>query len=286
VLRPLGDTNAVVSGDVRQQLVEEFLAGVDDFDPVPARYSKDRWRRVLYEAPPARYIVLVMPDEASREAARKTLEKVCERWDDWVGVLRNSYVFLVVLRDTLDALREGLAFGFEFRFLREAWIHCAVERRYEMGPISALPGLITRVDASECDEDEERRLFLHWPAHPAKNVLVDTDTVEFRDPSSESTAASSQTNDRELSTKATSLRDEKQGSSNRRQEQHHGESHNNGKSEQISALVVRCDNINAGGNVNITNNIHYGCNANPLSSSSPTVGNNQPNGNEGLTQKK
>jgi hypothetical protein len=154
-----------------------------------------------------------------------------------------------------------------------------------MDAISALPGLITLVDASECDEGEARRLFLHWPAHPAKNVLVDTDRVEFRDPSSESTAASSQTNDPELSTKATSLRDEKQGSSNREQEQHHGESHNNGKSEQISVLVVRSEHIYAGGDVNITNNIHQGCNANPLSSSSPTVGNNQPNGNEGLSQK-
>lgn len=286
VLRALGDTNAAVSEEIHEQLIQEFLSEVDGFDPAPVRYSQEWWLRILYEARPARYIVLVLPDDVSREAARRTLQKVCERWDDWVGVLRNCYVFLVVLRDTLDALREGLAFGFEVRFLREAWIHCAVESRYEMDAISALPELITKVDASKRDEGEAHRLFLHWPAQPAKNVLVDRGTVEFRDPSSESTAASSQTSDRELSTKATSSRDEQQGSSSREREQQHGESHNKGKSEQTSALVVVQDQIYAGGNVTIINNIHHGCNASPLSSSSPTVGNNQPNGNEGLTQKK
>lgn len=286
VLRASGNTSAAVSEEAHGKLMQEFLSGVDGFDPAPPRYSQEWWVRILYEAPPARYIVLVLPDEASREAARRTLEKVCERWDDWVGVLRNCYVFLVVLRDTLDALREGLAIGFEFRFLREAWIHCAVDSRHEMDAILALPGLITKVDASKRDEGEAHRLFLHWPAQPAKNVLVDPRTVEFRDPSSESTTASSQTNDRELSTKATSSRDEQQDSDNREQEQHHGESHNKGKSEQTSALVVVQDQIYAGGNVTIINNIHHGCNASPLSSSSPTVGNNQPNGNEGLNQKK
>ena len=85
-------------------------------------------------------------------------------------------------------------------------------------------------------------------------------------------------------TKAMSGWDEHKGDSNREQEQYHGKSRNHGRSEQRSALKNRQGNINAGDVYNSTH-IYHGCDANPLSSSSPTVGNNQPNGNESLSRK-
>jgi hypothetical protein len=86
--------------------------------------------------------------------------------------------------------------------------------------------------------------------------------------------------------RATSGRGEPLDCNSQEQNQQHGESHNAGKSKQQSTLNVGYGDIRAGGNVNILTTTRHGLEADPLSSSSPTVGNNQPNGNEGLSQKK
>ena len=313
VLRPVDGTNAAVGGHLRQQLIEHFLTRVDKLDPAPARNSIQWWLRIIHEAEPARCILLVLPDEASREAARRTLQKVCERWDGWVGALRDSYVCLVVLRDTLDTLRNDLERDRELDFRGELRIHCAVGSRYEMVAIPASSRFTTCIEASEHEKDEPCRILLRSKADVRESVFVDCNTVEYRATSKESTSASSDMTNFNLDlgclattlkrtaclaapvlstacltyyiTKVISARNEQQSGSIQEQEQHHGESHNHGKSEQRSALKVRQGNIRAGGDVYSSTNIYHGCDANPLSSSSPTVGNNQPNGNEGLSQK-
>jgi hypothetical protein len=201
----------------------------------------------------------------------------------------------------------------ELDFRGEVRIHCAVGSRYEMDAIPVSSRFTTYIEASEHEKGEPHRILLHLKANVRESFFVDCNTVEYRATSKESTSASSDMNNFNLDlgclattlkrtaclavpvfgtacltyyiTKAMSGCDEKQGGSNREQEQHHGESHNYGESKQRSALKVRQGNIRAGGDVYNTTHIYYGCDANPLSSSSPTVGNNQPNGNEGLSQK-
>jgi len=63
------------------------------------------------------------------------------------------------------------------------------------------------------------------------------------------------------------------------------EQHSGASITKDAALDVQHGAIKAAGDVDASTHIHHGYEANPLSSSSPTVGNNQPNGNEGLTQK-
>lgn len=314
VLRPVGSTNVAVGGHVRQQLIEHFIARVDKLDPAPAKKSPQQWLCIPQKAEPFRCILLVLPDEPSREAACKALQKVCERWDGWVGALRNSYVCPVVLRETLDTLRNDLERDRELNFIGEVRIYCAVGSRYEMDAIPASSQFTTYIEASAHEKGEARRILLCSKANPEGGVFVDHNTVDTPATSKENTSASLDTENFNLDleclasvlkrtaclaapvvgtacltyyiTKAMSRRDEQQGGGgNRAQEQHRGESRNYGKSEQRSDSKFRQGNIHAGGDVYNSTHIYHGCDANPLSSSSPTVGNNQPNGNEGLSQK-
>ena len=179
VLRPVGGTNAAVGGHVRQQFIEHFLARVDKLDPAPARNTLQWWLRILYEAEPSRCILLILPDEASREAARETLQKVCERCGGWVGALRNSYVCLVVLRDTFDTLRNDIERNRDLNFKGELRIHCAVGSRHEIEAIPASSRFTTYVEASEREKCEPRRILLHSKANVRESVFVDCNTVEY-----------------------------------------------------------------------------------------------------------
>ena len=314
VLKPLGVTGVPVSAGARKELMDNFLARVNSLDPAPAQYSLRWWLRILHEAKPRRCITLVVPDKPSREAALKALSKACEIWHGSVGALRSSYVCIVMRRKTFDDLREDLQYNSELNFKGEVLVHCAIGSRYEMGAISASPGLKTYVEASKPNESEQCRLVLPVDEKLPKGITVDDDTVETREDLSEKTTTSPNTDslDSSYSTslnwflkgvacsaviiaaatclkhvvpKATCGCEGLRGGSEREQEQQHGESHNRGKSKQTSALDVQHGAIQATGDVDASTHIHHGCEANPLSSSSPTVGNNQPNGNEGLTQK-
>ena len=75
VLRPVGDINAAVSGDVQQQLMGKFIARVNEFDPVPALYSLRWLLRRFYEVEPKCCITLAVPDDDSCDA----LWKDCKR---------------------------------------------------------------------------------------------------------------------------------------------------------------------------------------------------------------
>ena len=315
MLKPLGVTGVPVPAGARKELMDNFLARVNSLDPAPAQYSLRWWLRILHEAKPRRCITLVVPDKPSREAALKALSKACEIWHGSVGALRSSYVCIVRRRKTFDDLREDLQYNSELNFKGEVLVHCAIGSRYEMGAISASPGLKTHVEASKPNESEQCRLVLPVDEKLPKGITVDDDTVETREDLSEKTTTSPNTDslDSSYSTslnwflkgvacsaviiaaatclkhvvpKATCGCEGLRGGSEREQEQQHGESHNRGKSKQTSALDVQHGAIQATGDVDASTHIHHGCEANPLSSSSPTVGNNQPNGNEGLTQKK
>lgn len=314
VLRPVGGTSAAISGAVFRELMRKFIDRVDELDPAPAQYSIDWWLRLPYERQPRRCFLLVVPDERSRKAAREALEAVCKRWHGWVGALRSSYVCIVLPRKAFDDVRDNLQYNDELGFKGEARVYCAVGSRYEMDPISAPPKLKTYIEASENNKDkgEKRRLLLH--SNAKESIDIDHRTVDVQEYSGETTAASSSTKDLDsnqgslawllpksvpgcaviiagtafltyFATRATYGCNELRGGSDCEQEQHHGESHNRGKSKQTSALDVQHGAIKAAGDVDASTHIHHGCEANPLSSSSPTVGNNQPNGNEGLTQK-
>lgn len=314
VLRPVGDTKATFNEDVYQHLMGEFIASVNELDPDPAPYSLPWLLRTFYEAEPKRCIALVVPDSKSCEVARKALHLECKRWDGYVGALRSSYVCVVVLKSAFDRLRGDLRYNSELGFKGEARVYCAVASRHEMDPISVSSGLETYIEASKHGKDEERRLLLHSEADLPQNITVDRDTVERRERPRKTTATSSNTiyldpNSGSLAwilkrlaccviiiiggtayltyfpTKATCGCTELCSGSEYEQEQHHGESYNKGKSKVKSALGVQHGAIRATGDVDASTHIHHGCDANPLSSSSPTIGNNQPNGNEGLTQK-
>lgn len=313
MLKPLDVTGIPVSAGARKELMDNFLARVNSLDPAPAQYSLRWWLRILYEVKPRRCITLVVPDEDSRDAALEALSKACQRWHGSVGALRSSYVCIVKLRKTFDDLREDLQYNSELNFKGDVLVHCAIDSRYEMGAISASPGLKTHIEASEHNEGEQCRLVLRVDAKLPKGITVDDHTVEKREHPSETTTTSPNTDSldsystsldwfltgvacsavviaaaicwKHVVPKATCGCDGLRGGSEREQDQQHGESHNRGKSKQTSALDVQHGAIQATGDVDASTHIHHGCEANPLSSSSPTVGNNQPNGNEGLTQK-
>lgn len=272
--------------------------------------------RIFYEAKPKRCITLVVPDEALCEAARDALQKECKRWDGYVGALRSSYVCIVVLRRTFDALMKDLQYNGKLGFKGEVRVYCAVDSRHEMDPILASSRFKTYIEASKNNEDEgeKGRLVLHSKEQLHKSISVDSSTVEVQTDARETTAASSIINFLHshsgslawclkrftccaiviiggtacltyFAPKATCGCTELCSGSEYEQEQHHGESYNKGKSKVKSALGVQHGAIQATGHVDASTHIHHGCDANPLSSSSPTIGNNQPNGNEGLTQK-
>lgn len=129
-----------------------------------------------------------------RSCARSSLQRVCHRWDGLVGALRNSYVCIIVWQDTIDALRRDLKQDRKLDSMREVWIHGAVDSRYEMDALSAPSGSNSHLDASEHNKGEPHRLILNSDAHSGKSIFVDSNTVEVRDPPSDSTAASSDTN--------------------------------------------------------------------------------------------
>jgi hypothetical protein len=314
VLRPVGDTNAAFSEEVHQKLMDAFIARVDELEPDPAPYSLPWLLRSFYEAKPKRCITLVVPSNVSRDAAREALQKQCKRWDGYVGALRSSYVCIVVLKSTFDALRDNLQYNTRLGFRGEARVYCAVGSKHEMNPISASRKFKTHIEASKDDKGEEHRLLLHSNGKLHESIEVDDSTVKVQTIAKENTAASSNINDLDsyseslawflkrfaccaivivggtagltyFATKATCGCNELCSGSEYEQEQHHGESYNKGKSKVKSALGVQHGAIQATGHVDASTHIHHGCDANPLSSSSPTIGNNQPNGNEGLTQK-
>lgn len=223
---------------------------------------------------------------------------------------------IVVLKSTFDTLRGALQYNTQLGFRGEARVYCAVASKYEMDPISASTKFKTYVEASKNNEGEaeEGRLLLHSKGDLHKSINVDSSTVKVQTDFKETTAASSNINNHDshsgslalflkrfaccaiviiggtagliyFTTKATCGCNELCSGSEYEQEQHHGESYNKCKSKVKSALGVQHGAIQATGHVDASTHIHHGCDANPLSSSSPTIGNNQPNGNEGLTQK-
>lgn len=234
----------------------KFIARVDELDLDPAQYSIRWWLRLIHERQPRRCFLLVVPDERSRKAERKTLEAVCKRWDGWVGALRSSYVCIVVLRETFDDFRDKLQYNDElgFKGKGEARVYCAIGSRYEMGPISASPKLKSYIEASKDGKHEECRPLLRSEADLPEGVTVDRDTVERREHPKKTTATSSSTNYLDsnqgslawlpksvpccaviiagtacltyLATRATYGCNELRGGSDCEQEQHHGESHN------------------------------------------------------------
>jgi len=318
VLRPIGDTPVeAVTRRVRQQLVDSFLVKIERLDMITARPPLQRWLRLFYEAEPTRCIMLVLPNETARETACQALRKVCKRWDGWVGVFKASYVCLVVSRASFDTLINDLEHDVDVDFKGEVRVHCAIGSKHEMDGITASSGLDFHIDASRGTRGESPRLLL---LATAASVSADRNTVEIRSlpnesiATSETTAASSDSFNINLFSglfasvspvvecvscvalavastwvlhhvrNAPCEREQRSGSK-LEQEHQHGESYNQGKSEQKSALKVGHGDIQAGGDVHISTPTHHGCEANPLSRSSPTVGNNQPNGNEGLDQK-
>ena len=224
--------------------MKDFMAWVDEKDPAPVWYTLQWWLRHIYEAAPTHRITLTMPDEASCEAARDALQKVCNRWDGWVGALRTSYVCIVV----------GKSFLVDYSRIE------VLDTSKESKAASS--------DAKNFNVTVECIASVFKRTMPMAIPMLGTALLTY------------------LITNAMVGNDEPQDGSDRKQEQHNGESHNNGESRQKSAPEVRCGHIRAGGDVYHIINIYNLLEGNPLSSSSPTVGNEQLSGNKDLREKK
>lgn len=305
LLWSIGETTTAVD---QEKLVEDFIAKFDESDPAPVWYSLQWWLQLLYHAEPKRYVILVVPDEELRTAFRK----FCKRWEGSVGVLRASYVCLVRRRDMVDNFMQDLERDSKLGSIKKVWVYCAAGSRHEMDAIAAPSRFSVQYDASNPYDREPRRLLLHWQADTRQSITIDPVTVDTQHPDGAASPASQRSTDQDrnsgnseswkhpyaylaaivsVACVADCLINTIYDFAGRHSsvmhggELQHGESHNRGKSQQRSVLKVRYD-IQAGGNVTISTPTHHGCEANPLSSSSPTVGNNQPNGNEGLSQDK
>lgn len=133
--------------------MDNSIARVNELDPAPVLYSLRWLLRSFYEAEPRHCIALVVPDDASRDAAREVRRKKCKRWDCLVGALRSSYVCIVVMSNIIDNLREDLQYNSELDFRGEMRVYCAVASRHEMKPFSASPGLEIYIEASKDDKN-------------------------------------------------------------------------------------------------------------------------------------